>query len=110
MAEHSLFEPVSPRISPEAGATRFYRREKRRMDNEEYGRRFPRWFHRANWAGGALACLGIGLYPLLAFEITIPVSLWAIFWVFLGAGAANNARLGLNSIHVPARFRKKRPR
>ncbi len=76
----------------------------------DYGERLPRWFHQANWAGGALACLGIGLYPVLAWESSIPVALWALFWVVMGAGAANNARRGLNSIHVPARFRKKRRR
>ena len=75
---------------------------------DDYGKGLPRWFHRANWAGGALACLGIGLYPVLARESSIPVALWALFWVVMGAGAANNARRGLNSTHVPARFRNKR--
>ena len=64
------------------------------------------WFHRANWGGGALACLGIGLYPVLAWETSIPIALWALFWLVMGAGAANNARRGINSIQVPARFRK----
>jgi len=63
------------------------------------------WFHRANWAGGALACLGIGLYPLLAWEISIPIVLWSLFWFVMGAGAANNAWRGVNSTQVPARFR-----
>lgn len=77
------------------------------MDADEYGARLPGWFHRANWSGGALACLGIGLYPLLAWGYTVPAALWAFFWIVMGVGAANNARLGLNSIHVPARFRRK---
>ena len=78
------------------------------MKSREYGERFPRWFHRANWAGGALACLGIGIYPLLEWGVHVPAALWALFWLVMGAGAANNARLGINSIHVPARFRKSR--
>ena len=77
------------------------------MDSNEWWNRLPRWFHRLNWGGGAVACLGIGLYPLLAWENSIPVALWALFWLVMGLGAANNARLGIDSIHVPARFRKK---
>ena len=34
--------------------------------------------------------------------------LWALFWLVMGSGAANNARLGLNSIHVPPRFRREK--
>jgi hypothetical protein len=78
------------------------------MDAHKYGERLPTWFHRANWAGGALACLGIGLYPVLAWKTSIPALLWAGFWIVMGAGAARNAWLGVNSIHVPARFRRKR--
>jgi len=78
------------------------------MDNNEYGARFPRWFHRANWGGGALACLGIGIYPLIEWGPNLPTALWALFWFLMGLGAANNARLGVNSIHIPARFRKSR--
>ena len=78
------------------------------MNTDDYGDRLPSWFHSAIWGGGALACMGIALYPLLAWGYTIPVALWALFWVVMGVGAANNARLGLNSIHVPARVRKKR--
>ncbi|MCP4239351.1 MAG: hypothetical protein GY772_02210 [bacterium] len=77
------------------------------MPNDDEGGRLPGWFHRANWGGGALACLGIGLYPLLARGYTMTAVLWALFWVVMGVGAANNARLGRNSIHVPARFRRK---
>ena len=77
------------------------------MESNDWGDRLPRWLHRANWGGGALVCLGIGLYPLVAWSYSIPVALWALFWVVMGAGAANNARLAVNSIHVPARFRKK---
>ncbi|MAV55775.1 MAG: hypothetical protein CMJ28_07455 [Phycisphaerae bacterium] len=77
------------------------------MTSEEYGNRLPTWFHRANWAGGALACFAIGAYPLWQWGGGWGTGLWALFWVFMGAGAANNARLGLNSIHIPARFRKK---
>jgi hypothetical protein len=77
------------------------------MESNDWGDRLPRWFHRANWGGGALVCLGIGLYPLVAWSYSIPDALWALFWVVMGAGAANNARLAVNSIHVPARFRKK---
>ena len=78
------------------------------MDSEDYGSRLPGWFHRLNWGGGALACLVIGLYPVLAWEYSLLGVIWALFWIIMGAGAANNARLGVNSIHVPARFRKKR--
>ena len=78
------------------------------MNRERFGDRLPGWFHRANWGGGALACFGIGLYPLLSWGYTLPVALWALFWVVMGAGAANNARLGINSINVPARFQRKR--
>ena len=78
------------------------------MTEGEYGERLPVWFHRVNWGGGALACLGIGLYPPLAWGGTTLWWVWALFWGVMGVGAANNARLGLNSIHVPARFRKKR--
>ncbi|MEE3329132.1 MAG: hypothetical protein VX252_17490 [Myxococcota bacterium] len=77
------------------------------MDQEPYGNRLPAWFHRGNWAGGALACWAIGAYPLWHWGWNIPTGLWALFWLIMGAGAANNARLGLNSIHVPARFRRK---
>ena len=78
------------------------------METKNYGERLPTWFHRANWAGGALACLGIGLYPVLAWETSILALLWAGFWIVMGAGAARNAWLGVNSIYVPARFRRKR--
>ena len=77
------------------------------MSNEEHPSRLPTWFHRANWAGGALACLPIGLYPPIAWGYSAPSLVWAVFWLVMAAGAANNARLGRNSIHVPARFRKK---
>jgi hypothetical protein len=77
------------------------------MDRDAYGDRLPGWFHRANWAGGALACLGIGLYPVLAWGTSIPALLWAGFWIVMGAGAARNAWRGINSIHIPARFRRK---
>ncbi|HIL80954.1 MAG TPA: hypothetical protein EYG54_06810 [Myxococcales bacterium] len=77
------------------------------MDNDEYGGRLPTWFHRCNWAGGALACLGIGIYPGLAWEASIPALVWAVVWLVLGAGAARNAWRGINSIHVPARFRRR---
>lgn len=73
---------------------------------DDYGERLPRWFHRANWAGGALGCLGIGLYPVLAWEISVLVGLWALFWLVMGAGAAHNAWRGVNSTQIPARFRK----
>ena len=78
------------------------------MKGSKYGERLPRWFHRANWGGGALACIGIGLYPWIAWGSGGLTGLWALFWCVMGAGAANNARLGINSIHIPARFRKKR--
>ena len=78
------------------------------MDRHEYGSRLPSWFHRANWAGGALACLAIGIYPLWPWGFGISTGAWALFWLLMGLGAANNARLGLNSIHVPRRFRKRR--
>ena len=80
------------------------------MKSKEYGDRLPRWFHRANWGGGAIACLGIGVYPLVEWGGNLPAALWALFWFAMGVGAANNARLGLNSIHIPARFRKNRHR
>ena len=80
------------------------------MENNQYEDRLPLWFHRANWGGGALACLGIGIYPLVGWGCSIPAALWALFWVVMGVGAANNARLGINSIHIPARFRKNRRR
>jgi hypothetical protein len=79
------------------------------MRLKEYGKSLPPWFHRANWAGGALACLAIGLYPVLAWQMAIPTLAWALFWIVMGAGAARNAWRGINSIHVPARFRRKRP-
>ena len=78
------------------------------MKSNEYGDRLPRWFHRANWGGGALACLGIGIYPLFEWGGNLPAGLWALFWLVMGIGAPHNARLGVNSIHVPARFRKSR--
>ena len=80
------------------------------MKDSGYGERLPRWFHRTNWGGGAVACLAIALYPPWAWGVGVFTALWALFWVVMGAGAANNARLGINSIHVPARFRKKRSR
>ena len=73
----------------------------------EYGEKLPTWFHRANWGGGALACLGIGLYPVAAWDNSIPAALWGLFWLVMGAGAAKNAWRGVNSIHVPARYRRK---
>ena len=91
-------------------ARNFRPRNRRVVNKNSYESRLPTWFHRANWGGGALACLVIGLYPLLAWEYSLPVALWALFWVVMAAGAANNARLGLNSIHIPARFRKRRRR
>lgn len=78
------------------------------MNRDEYGSRLPSWFHRANWAGGALACFAIGIYPLWPWTFGIATGAWAFFWFLMGLGAANNARLGLNSIHVPSRFRRKR--
>ena len=80
------------------------------MESSDWGNRLPRWFHKANWGGGALACLGLGLYPLAAWGYSISAALWALFWIVMGAGAANNARLGVNSIHLPARFRVKSAR
>jgi len=80
------------------------------MTSEDYGKRLPTWFHRLNWAGGALACLAIGLYPALASGYSLSRALWLFFWLLMGLGAANNARLGINSIHIPARFRKQRDR
>jgi len=64
----------------------------------------PQWFHRANWAGGALACLAIGAFPLLRWGYSIPALIWGFVWITLGLGAANNARLGLNSISPRWRF------
>lgn len=78
------------------------------MVKEDYGSRLPAWFHRANWAGGAIACFAIGAYPLWRWEFGTLVGLWALFWLIMGAGAANNSRLGLNSVHVPALLRSKR--
>jgi len=82
----------------------------RTLGLEEYENNLPGWFHRANWAGGALACLGIGLYPVLAWQASVLSLLWALFWIVMGAGAARNAWRGINSLHVPARFRGKRTR
>ncbi|MDG2334738.1 MAG: hypothetical protein P8Q97_10980 [Myxococcota bacterium] len=79
-----------------------------RVTSEEYGKRLPSWFHRLNWAGGALACSAIGLCPGLASGHSPGWVLWGLFWLAMALGAANNARLGINSIHIPARFRKKR--
>lgn len=79
------------------------------MTQEPYGKRLPTWFHRANWAGGAIACFVIGAYPLWQWGWNVAAGLWALFWLVMGSGAANNARLGLDSIHVPARFRRRKP-
>ena len=71
---------------------------------------FPRWFHRANWAGGALGCLLIGLYPLLRWGYSSPALFWGLLWIVLGLGAANNARLGVDSIGRRGRFKSLRKR
>ena len=47
------------------------------------------------------------LYPVVAWGSSVPVALWGLFWLVMGAGAAKNAWRGVNSIHVPARFRRK---
>jgi len=70
----------------------------------------PTWFHRANWAGGALGCLLIGIYPLLRWGESIPGLLWAVLWVGLGLGAAKNARQGVDSSGLLGRFRGFRKR
>jgi len=65
----------------------------------------PAWFHRANWAGGAMVCLLFALAPL-ADRFDGPLAyLWAAVWVLLGLGAANNARLGVDSLRYRARLR-----
>ena len=77
------------------------------MRPQDYGNRLPTWFHRANWAGGALACFAIGAYPIWQWGGSLGSGSWCLLWVFLGAGAANNARRGVNSIHIPSRFRRR---
>jgi len=75
--------------------------------NEEYGSQLPTWFHRGNWAGGALACWAIGLFPGLTSGGSVFSLAWGAFWLVMGGGAARNAWRGVNSIHVPARFRRR---
>jgi hypothetical protein len=65
----------------------------------------PPWFHRANWAGGAIACLFFALAPLF-YGFGGPLAyLWAVAWGLLGVGAANNARLGVDSLRYRDRLR-----
>ena len=68
----------------------------------------PRWFHRANWAGGALACCALALAPLWWWGPSFGAWIWGAVWLVLGAGAANNARLGVDSLNSRARFRRLR--
>lgn len=67
----------------------------------------PTWFHRVNWAGGAIACVGIAIFPALRWWPPSHFALaWLLVWFFLGLGAANNARLGVDSIARKGRFRR----
>ena len=70
----------------------------------------PGWFHRANWAGGALGCLVIGIYPFSRWGDSIPTLLWMLLWLLLGLGAANNARRGVDSLGSLERLRRARRR
>ena len=71
---------------------------------------FPGWFHRANWAGGALGCLLIGIYPFVRWGDSTPALLWMVLWILLGLGAANNARRGVDSLGSLRRLRRVRRR
>ena len=76
-------------------------------ENEKERAGLPTWFHRANWGGGAIACLLIGLYPLVDWGYSNSRLLWALFWIVMGAVAANNARLGVDSLKISRKFWKR---
>ena len=78
------------------------------MNSHDINDRLPKWFHRANWAGGALACFGIGAFPLIGQETNWAIALWAFFWAAMGLGAARNAKIGKKSIHIPKRLDEKK--
>jgi len=70
----------------------------------------PLWFHRTNWAGGALGCLVIGIYPFIRWGDSMLALLWMLLWLLLGLGAANNARRGVDSLGSLERLRRARRR